>query len=149
MDLSNHTRRKGSRTLNNVPIEIIEQLNRGVLETANLMEGLAIDFAKLVQSTIGLTLSADKQQYLKSLGITQRMKETARYLLEQGHSVDSFLNHPSDTVRGWAGYMISLDPRFSLKEKFNLIRNLADDSHFGVREWAWLSMRSYCVENPV
>jgi 3-methyladenine DNA glycosylase AlkC len=148
MDSSDHIQRKGSRTLNNVPLDVIEQLNEGVLETANLMEALTVDFARLLQSALGYSLSEDRQQRLKSLGITQRMREASRYLLEQKFNIDSLLSHPSDTVRGWAGYMIAFDSRLSLKQKFNLIQNLADDHHFGVREWSWLSMRPYSVEDP-
>lgn len=137
--------RKGSRTLKDVPLEIVEQLNKGVLETANLMEALSIDFTQLL-SILGHTPEKD---HFESLGIIQRMKEAARSLLENEHDIDSLSKHPSDTVRGWAGYMISFDSRIPLKQKFTLIENLADDQHFGVREWAWLAMRPYCVEDPI
>ena len=101
------------------------------------MEALSIDFTQLL-SILGHT---PEKNHFESLGIIQRMKEAARSLLENEHDIDSLSKHPSDTVRGWAGYMISFDSRIPLKQKFTLIENLADDQHFGVREWAWLAMR--------
>lgn len=142
------TPRKGSRTLKDVPYDIREQLNQGLLETANLMEGLSIDFAILLKNTLNHSLPEELQHSLHKLGITQKMREISLYLIKKGISFQELQTHPSDTIRGWAAYMIALSSNLTIEEKLQTIEMLADDRHFGVREWAWLALRPFCVEMP-
>ncbi|MBO0697264.1 MAG: DNA alkylation repair protein [Zavarzinella sp.] len=61
--------------------------------------------------------------------------------------LDRFVEHPSDTVRGWAAYAIGLAPGLSLAERLTLVRPLANDPHFGVREWAWMPLRPHIAQD--
>lgn len=36
-------KRKGARSKNDIPVDVMDQLNRGEIETANLVEWLAVD----------------------------------------------------------------------------------------------------------
>jgi 3-methyladenine DNA glycosylase AlkC len=125
---------------------ILAELNAGTRESANLMEGLAVDFAALMAAAIP-HVRGDVRARLTvgKPSITQRMRIAGEILLEQVGlgELDSFLIHESDTVRGWAAYVIGLAPGLSLSERLTLIRPLANDDHFGVREWAWLPLRPY------
>jgi hypothetical protein len=46
------TKRKGTRSIKDIPKDILEQLNRGEIETANLVEWLAID-GRVLLETLG------------------------------------------------------------------------------------------------
>ena len=142
------TKRKGGKSLKDVPDEIKEQLNQGTLETANLMESLSIDFPLLLKNTLGYSLSKDIEESLKKQGITQKMKNISLYLIKEGLSFKELGLHPSDTLRGWAAYMIAYSPILSVEQKLEEIKDFADDNHFGVREWAWLALRPYCAKIP-
>ena len=69
-------------------------------------------------------------------GITRRMALAARLLLTESGTRDlaALSRHPSDTVRGWACFMVGASEGLSLSDRLALIRPLADDPHFGVRE---------------
>jgi hypothetical protein len=138
-------KRVGAKNLASVDPEILQQLNRGEIESANLVEGLAVDFAglmanvlpKINPSAIGTVRAAAKQ------GVTKRMELAASIICEHADEKMSqtLIEHPSDTVRGWAAYMIGNNSTLSLEKKLDGIKQLADDSHFGVREWAWIALR--------
>ena len=116
----------------------LAQLNRGEIEASNLTECLAVDFAALMQCT----RPALGPQALASMhaasgeGITRRMALAARLLLTENGMRDlaALSRHPSDTVRGWACFMVGASEGLSLSDRLALIRPLADDPHFGVRE---------------
>lgn len=88
----------------------LAQLNRGEAEASNLTECLAVDFAPLMQCT----LPSLGPQALASMhaasgeGITRRMALAARLLLTESGTRDlaALSRHPSDTVRGWACFMV-------------------------------------------
>jgi 3-methyladenine DNA glycosylase AlkC len=115
-----------------VPPELRRQLNRGEIESATLGEGLAVDFTTLLR-TLGVDADIDH-----GLGITKRMTLAADALL--GFDGD-LQRHPSDTVRGWAAFRAGLRPGWTLEQRLEAVRPLAQDAHFGVREWAWLGVR--------
>ena len=122
----------------------LRELNNGTAQTTILAECLAVDFAQLMQSALPQTTSEMHQVMATSTGgITARMALAAQLLYKNGNiSLCTLSNHPSDTIRGWACYFIAAQKNLSLSEKLEHIHILADDPHFGVREWAWLAMRS-------
>lgn len=126
-------------------------LNAGEVESRTLTEGLAVDFAALFRAVLpdADPVLAERMQAAASQGITRRMA-LAGDLAWQAEGEAGFARlaaHRSDTVRGWACYMISaLVP--DLAGQLAAVRPLADDGHFGVREWAWLALRPAIVAEP-
>ena len=129
-----------------ISAEVIAELNTGTRESANLAEGLAVDCGQLMRAAFP-EIPDEECRLLAggNLTITKRMEAGGRILLERLglHRLDEIINHESDTVRGWGCYVIGLAPDLSLTERFELARPLADDPHFGVREWVWMPLRSH------
>ena len=127
-----------------IPPDVLAALNNGTAETLSLTEGLAVDFACLLTA---LFPGLDTTPLANGDGITRRMAKAAGLILmSQGIGILPDLRaHPSDTVRGWAAYMIAAQADLTLPQRLDLIRPLADDHHFGVREWAWLALRPHLL----
>lgn len=133
-----------------IPPDILKKLNEGTLETATLAEGLAIDFRKLMKSVAPQIPAKELEQLAPEIGVTRRMR-IAGEILERHDGVNGYnrlIHHPSDTVRGWAAFQMTARSDLSFKRRLSLIRPLADDPHFGVREWAWLALRDAVTESP-
>ncbi len=132
------------------PAQVLAELNAGTRQTANLAEGLAVDCAALMRAA----LPEVSDDHLRRLvdgkpSITKRMEIGGRIVLEVFglDRLSDAATHESDTVRGWACYAIGLAPGLSLAERFALARPLADDPHFGVREWVWMPLRTHVAED--
>ncbi len=137
--------RRDAQSLKDVDPQVLAKLSRGEIETQSLVESLAVNFSMLMQSSFP---AVGKRQIellasMQDKGITQRMGAAAKTLVDYGGSkiLMEVMGHPSDTVRGWAAYMIGIMPHLSLAERLALIKPLASDRHFVVREWAWLGVR--------
>ncbi len=153
-------KRKGYRSTKDIPVEIMLQLNRGEIETANLVEWLAVNQLGLLQN---LLQQLNRGHYFSSieLEIVALKKQTVNTINEAiglgllktifaNNDVDIFeklSNHTSDCVRCWACYIVGFDANLSISEKLSKIQPFAADSHFGVREIAWLSTRQSIANN--
>lgn len=138
--------RKGAARRADIPAEILAELNSGQLETATLVEGLALDFSLLLYSVVpDLPKTATEGRLDPGAGITRRMAQAAAILLDHWgeKAVARLAGHGSDTVRGWAAFALAALPGLALAERLDRVRPLADDPHFGVREWAWLALRPH------
>ena len=134
------------RGVKDISAERLAQLNGGE-PASNLTECLAVDFAALMQAAAPQA-GAEAVAALRAqarLGISKRMALAAQILLER-QGADAFKQlkkHRSDTVRGWACFMVGTLPDLTQQQRLAMIRPLADDAHFGVREWAWLAVRPH------
>jgi 3-methyladenine DNA glycosylase AlkC len=131
--------------IRDIPPSTLARLNAGEIATATLVEQLAIDLAALVIALYPHLADRAPAHIEAAGGITRRMAAAAELILaSEGAAVlPALAGHPSDTVRGWAAYAIALLPDLPLARRLDLIRPLADDPHFGVREWAWLALRPH------
>jgi 3-methyladenine DNA glycosylase AlkC len=148
-------KRTGNRVQDIAP-DRLALLNGGSVEAATLTECLAVDFAALLRAALP-DLGEDAALKLEAeatTGISRRMALAARLILDRlgPTAMDRLRGHPSDTVRGWVCFMVSAIGSATVSDRLAMIRPLADDRHFGVREWAWLAVRPHLaadLENAV
>lgn len=151
--------RKGARSMKEIPSAILRKLNAGEIEAVNLTESLAIDQKKLLENFLLQNGRTDYlEPILKSVDTAAKISYNTmseiigeELLLQAGKHGDEQLfsllrNHLSDMVRCWAAYFISRDKALSIAELLEKIKPFAADSHFGVREIAWLSVRPRIAE---
>ncbi|MGC9561729.1 DNA alkylation repair protein [Brachymonas sp. M4Q-1] len=127
----------------------IDDLNSGIAEASTLKECLVVDFAalmKVVLPEIGKDAIAAMEKEGRE-GILKRMRLAGGLILDRlGTAVlPKLTGHPSDTVRGWACFVIGAREKAEPAGLLDAIHPLADDHHFGVREWAWMAVRPHMV----
>lgn len=148
-------KRKGSRSAKEIPKEILRQLDRGEIETANLVEWLAVDQRLLLEN---LLKQFDRTQYLQPIlnDIENLKKQTVNTineaigtgLFEQSSKNNDteiltiITSHTSDLIRCWATYTIGKNQALNITQKLEQIQRFSADKHFGVREICWLAIRS-------
>jgi 3-methyladenine DNA glycosylase AlkC len=147
-------KRKGAKSIKDIPEEILALLNRGEIETANLVEWLAINQRALIRH---LLKQCNREIYLKPIlqgldlvkkpSILKIHEALGRELLQQvtlhrdQELWEILSKHPCDAVRCWVPFSLGQDASLSLEECFDKIQVFASDPHFGVREMAWLGLR--------
>jgi 3-methyladenine DNA glycosylase AlkC len=147
-------KRKGSKSIKDIPADILEQLNQGEIESANLVEWLAINQQLLLQNVLK---ELGKSIYFKPIserieGLKKRTITTVNEAIGIGllnctiENKDTELfpvlsSHRSDAVRCWATYVIGKNENLSLAQIIDAIQPFAADAHFGVREIAWIAVR--------
>ncbi|WP_376709328.1 HEAT repeat domain-containing protein [Comamonas sp.] len=145
-----HGVRKGTTRAADIPREILHALSHGELQCATLAECLAVDQAVLTRATFpALTAPAlNAIDAACQMGVLKRMARIGSILLEDlgAEGLAQCQTHRSDMVRGWACFMIGAQPDLDVSVRLTAIRPLADDAHFGVREWAWMAMRPHLVQ---
>ncbi len=148
--------RKGARSLKELNPEVIQYLNQGSIETANLMEWLAVDQLKLLKLILE---ELGKSHWYDSFYevISNQKKPTANssvkvigttfsQLTNDTTIIDFLSNHTSDIPRCWAAqYYGAIE--MSITERLHTIKRYAADSHFGVREVAILATKEYIIQD--
>jgi len=155
-ELEQLRQRTGARRRSEIPATVLKYLHRGELETANLVEFLAVDHARLLKQTAGELPLADttakaiaKQvKKLQVLGILQRMVQTGKAFhdalpdtAERMRVYTALAAHPSDILRSWAAYMDAANDALTFTQRIRNAKAFAADHHMGVREFAWMAVR--------
>lgn len=142
---------KGALRKSDISLETLHQLNKGESETKTLVEALSVDFIELAKNATPQLHPIFRNIMSVQFGITKKMRLSGKILADNLalDEIKRLMCHPSDTVRGWTVYAFSELKDLPLHTCFDTIRPLADDPHFGVREWAWLSFRSQLEENLI
>lgn len=141
--------RKGASRAADIPADVLQALSRGEIQSATLAECLALNQATLARAVFPC-LSAPTLKAVDAaceLGVLKRMTRIGAVLLDEvGETgIAQCQSHSADMVRGWACFMVGAQPALDLRARLAAMRPLADDAHFGVREWAWMAMRPHLV----
>lgn len=148
--MTSDSSRKGATRIADIPADVLQALSRGEIQSATLTECLALDQALLLRTVFpNLTRKSLKAADAAcELGILKRMATIGAILLDElGVSgIEQCRIHDADTVRGWACFMIGAQTELNLPARMAAIRPLADDAHFGVREWAWMAVRPHLAQ---
>jgi 3-methyladenine DNA glycosylase AlkC len=154
-------KRTGARTMKDIPKKVLEQLNRGEIECANLVEFLAID--RLVLLKTMLDKHNRKQYFLPIRKLVEAIKKPTSisigYTVAVGLGEQIYANNDnellkklaketSDFVRSWAAEIIGNKGDLSLSDALKNIKPFAADNHFNVRESAWAAVRHHIVKQP-
>lgn len=156
----NEIKRKGSKSTKDIPKEILEQLNCGQIETANLVEWLAVDQRLLLENLLTQT---NRKKYLNPIltDIDNLKKQTVNTINEaigtgiftqatknnDTEILEIISKHSSDLIRCWATYAIGRNSKLNVKQMLQQIQPFSADKHFGVREICWLAVRQTISKN--
>jgi len=120
------------------------------MQSATLAELLALDQSVLVRTVFPeLPSSAlGAIDVACQLGILKRMQRIGEVLLSAlgAEAIAQCSAHGADTVRGWACFMLGAQPGLDVATRLSAIKPLADDGHFGVREWGWMALRPHLAQ---
>ena len=121
-------------------------LSRATVESRVLGEILKIDFAVLLKAIAPAMAPVD----FGKEGISGKMRLAGAALRDHlgADGLRALQTHVSDTVRGLAIYGLAVDlDTADIPAVLDTVRPFAADSHFGVREWAWLAVRPRLVRD--
>ena len=132
-----------------IPPETVAELNRGQRETANLAEQLAMDQLALLETVAPAALPAARTLIEPGDKITRLTAKLglAIHRSLKDHELDRLAKHPADIPRAWACYAICAIPDLAFADRLGRLQPLADDHHFGVREWVWMALRPRLIES--
>ncbi|MEW7292849.1 DNA alkylation repair protein [Aquimarina sp. 2304DJ70-9] len=135
--------RKGVRKATDINPEVLELLEKGMIETVNLTEWLAINQLKVLKTVLNeLRLEnhfpefeavVNSQKKPTSNSNTKVIGSEFVKLVEFGNILSYLKSHPSDVVRCWACWVESSNAN-TTKELLKKMKPYAADAHFGVRE---------------
>jgi 3-methyladenine DNA glycosylase AlkC len=154
------SKRKGARSIKDIAPDIMQQLNGGKIESANLVEWLAIDQKILLETVL---FEWERAAYLSPIltainGLKKPTITTINEAIGVGilHQITANKDtellqkmtlHPADAVRCWATYIVGKNPILLIDEMLKNIQPFAADTHFGVREIAWMAVRPFMTKN--
>ncbi len=154
--------RKGVRKAQDIPKEVLEYLNTGRIETVNLTEWLAVDHATLISAVFptlgieqdkidGMCKEIASQKKPSAMNTTKLIGSTLYQWYTTTENFGEIFNklstHLADSVRCYAPYLLGLDEHISIQEKLHQSQKLVADTHFGVREVAWMALRPEIDKN--
>ncbi|WP_299363987.1 DNA alkylation repair protein [Winogradskyella sp.] len=148
--------RKGARSLKDLDTEVIDYLNKGLVETKNLMEWLATDqlaLLKLVLNDLGkndwypnFEVAVNAQKKPTANSNTKIIGETLGLLTSDKSIYKTLKAHTSDLVRCWACWAEGTH-HDAVTDLIKAMQVYASDAHFGVREVVIFASKERMIED--
>ncbi len=148
--------RKGPRSLKDLNPEVLVYLNRGQIETKNLMEWLAVDQLKLLKLVlidikkedwyINFETAINAQKKPTANSNTKVIGEVLATLTENRSVYDKLKTHTSDLVRCWSCWAQSMHCN-TIEKLLGEMQMYAADTHFGVREVVIFATKESIIED--
>ncbi|WP_010177947.1 DNA alkylation repair protein [Aquimarina agarilytica] len=139
----NITNRKGPRSLRDINPEVIPYLNKGLIETKNLMEWLAVDQLKLLKLVLvdlkrsdwytNFEIAVNAQKKPTANSNTKIIGEVLGTMTKDLALYNKLQKHSSDLVRCWSCWAQSMHYN-TVATLLKGLQMYAADTHFGVRE---------------
>ena len=148
--------RKGVRKVSEIPQEVLQLLNSGKIETANLMEWLGLDQAILLRTVLEENKKIAWLPQFEEI-LASEKKPTANTnakliglefgKLGSGAPILGALQaHESDVVRCWACWALSIQHE-GVDTLLPAMKSFAADRHFGVREVVIFAVKEKLIED--
>ncbi|WP_108869153.1 DNA alkylation repair protein [Aquimarina aquimarini] len=148
--------RKGARSFKDIDDEVMEYLNNGLIETANLTEWLSVNQLALLKKVLDeIKKPAWYDSFYEAIAVQKKPSANSNtkvigatfFQLTHDKDILTYLyNHVSDVPRCWAAQWIGLKET-EIDKKLEAIRPYAADSHFGVREVAIFASKDAIIKN--
>ncbi|WP_299886724.1 DNA alkylation repair protein [uncultured Lacinutrix sp.] len=148
--------RKGARSLKDINPEVISYLNKGLIETRNLMEWLATDQLTLLKLVLkqldkadwytDFEIAVNAQKKPTANSTTKVIGETLGILTTNTETYTVLKTHTSDMVRCWSCWAESTHHDTTI-DLLKTMKPYAADSHFGVREVVIFSSKERMIED--
>ncbi len=162
MNLQEHdfASRKGAVKPLLVPKAVLQQLEAGLMETINLSEWLALNQLSLLKNVLKeyglqhrfekIESAVDSLKQKTAPKVIDTISKCLSDIDETRYGNDVWFelsSHSSDMVRCWAVGGVSTTQRLSLPEMLKAVKPFAADTHFGVREMAWMAARPHIAQS--
>ncbi len=139
--------RRGARRLRDIPPDVLEALNNGTMSTVNHVEHMATDQGRLWAHAFP-QLSTYRPAF-SGCGFMDRLRLGGAILYREfGAAAWTSDGAEIDMVKAWRAFAVGA-AQMRLSDRLDAIRPFALDSHFGVREWAWLAVRPAVNDQPM
>ena len=133
--------------IGDIPKSRLSKLNKGLVETSNLTEWLAVDQRKLLKylsKNLELSELSEIAKAMPDLSVPKQIAWIGKQFSKD--TAKKLVDHPSDIVGCWICYSKANGAK-TIKSSLSAIKPYAISNHFGLREVAWMAIREkICLE---
>lgn len=147
--------RKPARRMSEIPVPVIQAINRGETETLNLMEFLVVNHTALAShvlqqmgyedESVGVERNMQKYRVLSGMQAMRKVSDVIAEISDRTGNFESIrramMQHPSDMVRNYAAYLTGKMNWPDVADALEAVKMFAADKNAGTREIAFYVIR--------